>query len=514
MLIPGILLALAAVSVAVGLAIAYIYAIFDKRHKKLPPYSPETMWQNIKASTVGGGLYQVQRMRRFLLGVDPKSLGASEQGSTILLAIPTPNYFIITSDTVLARGVLCGDNGISEGDHSALGKIVNFVDPSQSNILTHKTANADRESARKAIAPAFSTSNLNRTWPNVKVVLGEQFEKFRQTAASGGTVDCKSMVLQFFLRTLSRGAYDIEFTDDGTENEGNINGLAYLKDVDLFMREASKQIVMPFRRHMWWDSDVQRAVLANKRIGEVMGKVVNLHRQKGEGGKHSILDHVVGHSYKSETQRLCDLAVITSASIDTTAHTMCFLLMELARRPEVKAKLLAALETVMPDRFEAEGAADDASGRELMSKIASLEYLSWCIKETLRLWPVAAVVARDLTQDVEHNGMLLPKGSLVFVHFYSMFRSPWIDNVDEFVPERWGPQNPQLARLKETVHPFSLGRRTCLGQNMAMFQMRAVAAHFVHYFDFELQGEPTVEIFITLKVDDMQMKVTPRKGHW
>mmetsp|Transcript_24764 Transcript_24764/g.54947 ORF Transcript_24764/g.54947 Transcript_24764/m.54947 type:complete len:515 (+) Transcript_24764:79-1623(+) len=514
MLIPGILLALAAVSVAVGLAIAYIYAIFDKRHKKLPPYSPETMWQNIKASTVGGGLYQVQRMRRFLLGVDPKSLGASEQGSTILLAIPTPNYFIITSDTVLARGVLCGDNGISEGDHSALGKIVNFVDPSQSNILTHKTANADRESARKAIAPAFSTSNLTRTWPHVKLVLGEQFAKFRQTAASGDTVDCKSMVVRFFLRTLSRGAYNIEFTDDGTENEGNINGLAYLHEIDVCSREMSNQIFIPLRRHMWWDSKVRRGALANKRLGEMMGKIVRLHREKGEGGKHTILDHVVGHSYKSETQRLCDLAVITSASIDTTAHTMCFLLMELARRPEVKAKLLAALETVMPDRFEAEGAADDASGRELMSKIASLEYLSWCIKETLRLWPVAAVVARDLTQDVEHNGMLLPKGSLVFVHFYSMFRSPWIDNVDEFVPERWGPQNPQLARLKETVHPFSLGRRTCLGQNMAMFQMRAVAAHFVHYFDFELQGEPTVEIFITLKVDDMQMKVTPRKGHW
>mmetsp|Transcript_34821 Transcript_34821/g.77303 ORF Transcript_34821/g.77303 Transcript_34821/m.77303 type:complete len:476 (-) Transcript_34821:554-1981(-) len=471
------------------------------------------MWQNIQASTVQKSLYQLERMRKFLLGVDPKSLGASEQGSTILLAIPTPNYFIITSDTVLARGVLCGDNGISEGDHSALGKIVNFVDPSQSNILTHKTANADRESARKAIAPAFSTSNLNRTWPNVKVVLGEQFEKFRQTAASGGTVDCKSMVQQFFLRTLSRSAYNVEFTDDGTENEGNINGLEYLHENELTLREGANQLMIPFRRHMWWNSDARRGALANKRLGEIMGKVVRLHKQ-GEGGKHSILDHVVGHSYKSETQRLCDLAVITSASIDTTAHTMCFLLMELARRPEVKAKLLAALETVMPDRFEAEGAADDASGRELMSKIASLEYLSWCIKETLRLWPVAAVVARDLTQDVEHNGMLLPKGSLVFVHFYSMFRSPWIDNVDEFVPERWGPQNPQLARLKETVTPFSLGKRVCLGQNMAMFQLRAVAAHFLHFFDFELQGEPTFEEFITLKVDDMQMKVTPRESRW
>jgi len=510
-----ILLALAAaVSLTVGFAIAC--AVFDKRRKRLPPYSPSTMWQNIQATLVQKSLYQLERGRASLQGLDPKSRGASEHGNTVIYKFPELKCVFFTSDVVLARGVLCGENGIPEAEKaSIMSRVGNFVDPNFQNLLTHQTQNKERESARKAVAPAFSTSNLTRTWPHVKVVLGEQFEKFRQTAASGGTVDCKSTVVQFFLRTLSRGAYDIEFTDDGTENEGNINGLAYLKDVDLFMREASKQIVMPFRRHMWWDSDVQRAVLANKRIGEVMGKVVNLHRQKGEGGKHSILDHVVGHSYKSETQRLCDLASVTVASVDTTAHALCFLLIDLSRRPDVKVKLLAALETVMPDRFEAEGAADDASGRELMSKIASLEYLSWCIKETLRLWPVAAGgPARELTEDVHHNGMLLPKGSIVLVHFWSIFRSPWIDRADEFVPERWGAQNPQLARLQRTVIPFSMGRRTCLGHNMAIFQLRAVAAHFLHFFDFELQGEPTFEFFITLKVDDMQMKIRPREGRW
>jgi cytochrome P450 len=320
------------------------------------------MWQNIKASTVRG-LDQVQRIRGFLLGVDPKSLGASEQGSTILLALPAPNYFIVTLDTVLARGVLCGDNGIVEAEKSDLMRFANFIDASQSNMLLHKTANADRESARKAIAPAFSTSNLNRTWPHVKVVLGVQFAEFRQTAASGGTVDCKSMLVRFFLRTLSRGAYDIEFTDDGTENEGNINGLAYLHEIDVCSREAGNQIFIPLRRHMWWASKVRRGALANTRMGEMMGKIVRLHREKGEGGeKHTILDHVVGHKYKSEAERLCDLALTTLAAVETTSYTLCFLLMELSRRPEVKAKLLAALETVMPDRFEAEGAADDASG--------------------------------------------------------------------------------------------------------------------------------------------------------
>jgi cytochrome P450 len=115
---------------------------------------------------------------------------------------------------------------------------------------------------------------------------------------------------------------------------------------------------------------------------------------------------------------------------------------------------------------------------------------------------------------MHHNGMVLPKGSVLIVNFFSMFRNPWIDNADEFVPERWSAQNPQLARLKETVIPFSLGKRSCIGQNMALFQLRTVAAHFLHFFDFELQEEPTFEYFITMKMDDLQMKVTPREGRW
>jgi hypothetical protein len=133
MLIPGILLALATVSVAVGIA---YYAIFDKRHKKLPPYSPETLWQNLQASTVQKSLFQVERFRKFLLGVDPKSPAVSEQGSTFMLALPALNYFFVTSDCVLARGVLCGDNGIVEAEKSGMNRIMNLVDASQDNIIT------------------------------------------------------------------------------------------------------------------------------------------------------------------------------------------------------------------------------------------------------------------------------------------------------------------------------------------------------------------------------------------
>ena len=219
--------------------------------------------------------------------------------------------------------------------------------------------------------------------------------------------------------------------------------------------------------------------------------------------------------YKSEIAKLSDITIFSSAGIDTTAYTFSFLLMEVVRNRDIKARLQAELAQFMPaDRAQfGVGASNAAADKDLLSAIAGAEYLNCCVKEVLRLWPVAAGgPGRDLIQDIEYNGMLLPKGSMVVVHLYSIFRERWIDSSLEFKPERWleSSNNPQLPRLKEMMMPFSLGRRACIGQNMALFQLKIVAAHLLHYFDFELVGEPTFEYFITLKPDQLKMRVSKR----
>ena len=50
-------------------------------------------------------------------------------------------------------------------------------------------------------------------------------------------------------------------------------------------------------------------------------------------------------------------------------------------------------------------------------------------------------------------------------------------------------------------------KRNCIGQNMAMLQLRVITAYFIRYFDFELIEEPGKEFFLTLKPTSMMMKV-------
>ena len=91
-----------------------------------------------------------------------------------------------------------------------------------------------------------------------------------------------------------------------------------------------------------------------------------------------------------------------------------------------------------------------------------------------------------------------------------MFREGWIDRPLEFLPERWATDNPQLPELKEMFLPFSLGKRACIGQNMAMFQLRVVTAYLLHHFDFTLVGEPDFEYFLTLKPVNVWLAVKER----
>jgi tryprostatin B 6-hydroxylase len=144
----------------------------------------------------------------------------------------------------------------------------------------------------------------------------------------------------------------------------------------------------------------------------------------------------------------------------------------------------------------------------LLSTIANSQYLNNCIQEGMRLWPaVAGGPLRAIDKDIQYDGMVIPVGSIVNVHFFSMFRSDWIANAETYDPDRWLDTNSQLPQLKEMFIPFSAGKRNCIGQNMAMLQLRVITAYFIRYFDFELIEEPAKEFFLTLKPTSMMMKV-------
>ncbi|KAF2812906.1 cytochrome P450 [Mytilinidion resinicola] len=178
------------------------------------------------------------------------------------------------------------------------------------------------------------------------------------------------------------------------------------------------------------------------------------------------------------------------AGRDTTASLLSNLFFELARRPDVWAKLrekVKALEGRLPTYTD----------------LRNMKYLKWCIDESLRLRPVVPANTREAIRDTflprgggaDGNAPLfVKKGTQVLYSVYSMHRRRdfFGDNSEEFRPERWEGLQPRWEYL-----PFNGGPRICLGQQFALTEASFVVVRLLQEFaGIEARDEePWMELY-------------------
>lgn len=136
-----------------------------------------------------------------------------------------------------------------------------------------------------------------------------------------------------------------------------------------------------------------------------------------------------------KTREIIDqMAELLLAGSETTSGTIACLFLELARNPEVRAKLLASLPV--------QSFADDIVSSKTIRQEPQYEYLEACIKETLRLHPIASEMGR-CTGDgwVSLMGYILPPHTVVSASYRYLHRNEefW-PQAQRFWPERWLPE--------------------------------------------------------------------------
>ena len=141
------------------------------------------------------------------------------------------------------------------------------------------------------------------------------------------------------------------------------------------------------------------------------------------------------------------LITLLLAGHETTASTLAWTLHDLARRPQLLARVQRAADE------------DDHA------------YLEATVKEAMRLRPVIGEVARRLNKPVQVAGYDLPAGVVVFPSIQLVqMREDVFPDAEQFRPERFLDGNPPPA----TWIPFGGGLRRCLGASLAMIEAEAV----------------------------------------
>jgi cytochrome P450 len=169
---------------------------------------------------------------------------------------------------------------------------------------------------------------------------------------------------------------------------------------------------------------------------------------------------------------------------DSTSPTICYCFYLLSKNPDALGKLRDEHDTVfgkdlsrLPDLL-----------REQPHLLNKLTYTNAVLKETLRLFPPAggfrAGAPGVYLYDTKGN-KYPTEGTMVWVLHPALQRNPqyWKD-AKAFIPERWlvGPEDP-LYPVKGAWRPFEFGKRDCLGQNLAMLDLRISIAMIVRQFD-------------------------------
>lgn len=197
-------------------------------------------------------------------------------------------------------------------------------------------------------------------------------------------------------------------------------------------------------------------------------------------------------------EKVFNAATFVFAGHDTTANTMSWLIFEACQNSDIQRKL-----QVEADEFFQ--GLTGANGTISYDDLSKLPYMTRCIAETLRLWPVVPNgTFRQLQYDDIVKGpdgasdVVLKKGTFVQIPNWMRHRAKilWGEDALEFNPDRefhgnelWDGEsfagfNPQSKRYS----PFTFTPRDCMGKNFAHMEMRVILAYMFRDFTFELEG--------------------------
>ncbi|NXC74109.1 CP2U1 protein, partial [Anhinga anhinga] len=174
------------------------------------------------------------------------------------------------------------------------------------------------------------------------------------------------------------------------------------------------------------------------------------------------------------------------AGTDTTSNTLLWCLLYMSLYPEVQEKVHAEIEAVL--------------GRDKVPSLthkAQMPFTEATIMEVQRMTTVVPLsIPRMASETAVLQGYTIPKGSVIVPNLWSVHRDPNIwEKPDEFLPSRFLDENGQIIK-KEAFIPFGMGKRVCMGEQLAKMELFLIFASLMQSFTFvypENAAKPSME---------------------
>nr|GMD73148.1 cytochrome P450 82C4-like [Ipomoea batatas] len=237
----------------------------------------------------------------------------------------------------------------------------------------------------------------------------------------------------------------------------------------------------PTRLVKWLDFGGQIASM--KQVSKAMDDIfqnwikdhVERREMKGDGGSKdddrdfidvmlSVIDdkfQSVDHSYTRETIIKAASQSMMEDGADTLSLNLEWVLSLLLNNPHVMKKVQEEIDTIVGKERWVED-----------SDIKNMAYLQAVVKEALRLYPAAPLLApHKAIEECIVGGYTIPKGIILYANAWKIQRNPqvWPES-EKFLPERFLASQAEMDTPSRHFGfiPFGMGRRSCPGISYAL----------------------------------------------
>nr|AZP01949.1 cytochrome P450 CYP734A23 [Panax ginseng] len=350
---------------------------------------------------------------------------------------------------------------------------------------------------RKIITPTFHMENLKLLIPVAASSVVEMLDKWLAMSSSGDVeIEVSKWYQTLTEDIVTRTAFGPSYEDGKTIFQLQAQQMALAS-------EAFQKVFIPGYRFL----PTKRNIKSWKLEKEIKKSLMRVIDQRGENwdtemlenGAKDLLGLMIQASMKRKELKNSSSTPITVHDIaeecksfffageQTTSNLLTWTTVLLAMHPQWQ--VLARDEVLKV-----------CGPRDIPTKddVSKLKMLGMILNETLRLYPPVVATIRRAKADVELGGCQVPRGTQLLIPILAVHHDPviWGNDANEFNPGRFSEGVARASKHPVAFMPFSLGVRTCIGQNLAILQAKLTLAIILQRFSFQLspqyQHAPTV----------------------
>lgn len=308
---------------------------------------------------------------------------------------------------------------------------------------------------RRIAAPAFHRRRIERYSGQIVEIAAAVCGGWKP----GEEFDIAAEMMRLALHVTARTLFDTEVTAEIQEINDQVNVIMDLYHFLITLPRAEMMLNWPLRK-------MRRFRAAKARLDRVVGQMVEARRADTNlANRGDLLSMLIsarddeGSGLRLSDEELRDqVLTLFLAGFETVANALSWTWLLLAQNQEAQSRLHAELDAVLGGRLPT------------LEDMPRLGYTAMVLSESMRLYPPAWAMGREVLEDVWIGPYRLRKGTSVFFSQYLVQRDPrWFPDPERFIPERF-TADAKAGRPRFAYFPFGGGSRQCIGESFAWME--------------------------------------------